>query len=230
MATTIYLASPGNRRFAELAKGFPVLLSFSQTPEHVMQNASTFSRILLDSGAFSMHTTGKTVEISEYQDWVSRFPYVDAVAGLDSIEGDHALSLRNYSQMECFPTIHDTDPTDGGYLDELISISREQGRNWLGVGISPNPTRLGRDEWLRSTLDRVPSDIHVHGFALRVYSHLPRFDSFDSTAWQRNAISIRRTLGDWLMHDESVELAIAKIYRSARLPRDLSKRQRDLPL
>lgn len=213
----VYLASPDNQLQAQAASGSPVLLSFAICGEQPwMQKgyAASFSRLLLDSGAYSVHTKSVTVDLVEYSDWVAQFKHVDAVAGLDDIGGDWRKSLKAYEQGIGFPTIHDTDPDH--LIDELIPISRERG-NWLGVGICPNPTRTGREDWLRRTLERVPKDIHVHGFALRTYSHVTRMDSFDSTSWWRCAMRIRKEMGTWLTFAEALELSIKQIQRTARM-------------
>ena len=109
----------------------------------------------------------------------------DAVAGLDDISGDWKRSLRNYEQYGGFPTYHDTDPPE--LLDDLLPIAYERG-NWLGIGLLP--PRTGREDWLIRTLDRIPNDIHLHGWALRRYTHLRRFNSMDSTNWWRDALML----------------------------------------
>jgi len=183
-----------------------------------MPNACTFERILLDSGAYTQYKQGGVVDIEGYLDWVARFPHIDAFAGLDDIGGDYKRSLRNYEKGG-FPTIHDQDPPE--LLDDLIPIARSAG-GWIGIGCTPDDSgrRMGREDWLLRTLKRIPDDLHVHGFALRHYSYIPRFDSFDSTAWFRSAMRLRKIIGPWLMHDEAIELSIKQCMRSVRFPAD----------
>lgn len=187
---------------------------------------ASFSELLIDSGAYSL-LGDPTLKIclNEYADWASRFPNATAVAGLDSIDGDFRESLKNYAVGPGFPTFHDTDPD--WLLDELIPISRERG-GWLGIGIKPDPTRNGREEWLKRTLRRIPSDIHVHGWALRIYSHFSRIDSFDSTAWWQVAMRFRKTLGNWLTYAEALELSLKQIERETKLVAEDSTDQEEM--
>ena len=128
--------------------------------------------------------SGKRLDVGAYGGWAGKWSgRADAIAGLDDIEGDWRKSLRNYeSQPDSFPTFHDSDPWD--LLDDLIPMARERG-GWIGVGLKP--PRQGKEDWVRETLDRVPADLHVHGWALRLYWHLRRLDSVDSTNWWRDA-------------------------------------------
>ena len=212
----VYLASPRNQLQAEHASGHPVLLSFAVCPAWIEKGyVASFDRLLLDSGAFSEMNSGTVIDLGEYAEWASRFRHVDAVAGLDDINGDWRLSLKRYEKGIGFPTMHDTDPEE--VLGELIPIARERG-GWIGIGIKPNPTRAGREDWLRRILDRIPDEIHVHGWALRAYSHLTRIDSFDSTTWWHDAMRIRGVLGEWATYAEALELSIKRIQRTSRTP------------
>ena len=185
----IYLASPNNQMQAASARDMPVLLSYAMrktTGKWIERYIPSFSHLLIDSGAYSELTTGQKIDGHAYVDWVDKWCVMaDAVAGLDDISGDWKRSLRNYEQFGGFPTYHDTDPPE--LLDDLLPIAYERG-NWLGIGLLP--PRTGREEWLLRTLDRIPNDIHLHGWALRRYAHLRRFDSMDSTNWWRDALQL----------------------------------------
>ena len=87
-----------------------------------------------------------------------------------------------------FPTFHETDPPE--LLPELIAMARECRWKWIGIGLIPQK-REGKEQWLRETLSRIPADIHVHGWALRRYSHIRRIDSMDSTNWWRDGFKLR---------------------------------------
>ena len=115
----------------------PVLLSYT-TFKPWLNNGyhQSFSRILIDSGAYSELNSGVKVDGEAYKDWYQRWDgHADAIAGLDDIRGDWRKSLKNYELYGGFPTFHDTDPPE--LLDDLIAISREQGRKWLGIGLLP---------------------------------------------------------------------------------------------
>lgn len=80
-----------------------------------------------------------------------------------------------------FPTIHESDSPE--LLSDLVPMARERGK-WLGVGLLPATRQARKGEpWLRQTLARVPDDIHVHVWAGRLYTHIRRVDSVDSTNW-----------------------------------------------
>ena len=212
----VFFSSPRNQLQAHHANGFPVLLSFAVCSPWIEKGySSSFSHLLIDSGSYSEMASGFTLDPVAYFEWADRFPSACAVAGCDSIDGDWRLSLERY-KLGGFPTFHSTDPE--GLLPDLLDISRERGW-WIGIGVKPNPTRAGFGAWIARTLDRIPEGFHVHGWALCEYSYLSRFDSFDSTAWWRNALSIRAKLGDWCSYSEALELSIKKLIREPKAVR-----------
>jgi hypothetical protein len=68
----------------------------------------------------------------------------------------------------------------------------------------------------------VPEDIHIHGWALRAYSHVRRIDSMDSTNWWRDAMKVRRDL-PWLTYGESLEIIVKRYQREKRMFREDSQ-------
>ena len=211
----VYLASPNTQQQAEHVAEMPVLLSFACYAPWLDRYQQTFDRILIDSGAYSEHTTGKKIDLDAYAEWAERWTgHADAIAGLDDIGGDWRRSLRNYERVG-FPTFHYTDPPE--LLPELVAIARERG-NWLGIGLVPGQ-RQGKEPWLRATLDRVPDGIHVHGWALRAYTHLRRLDSVDSTNWWRDAMQVSRDM-PWLTYGEALEIIVKRYKRWTRTIRD----------
>ncbi len=166
----VYLASPSSQQQAEHLADMPVLISFAQYRP------------------YSEMTTGKKVDIAAYIDWTAMWtPHADAIAGLDDIQGDWRRSLANYERFpQGFPTFHDSDPPE--LLDDLIPLARERG-GWIGLGLVP--PRESKESWVRSACDRIPDDIHVHGWALRRYTNVRRIDSVDSSNWFRDAMKLR---------------------------------------
>lgn len=213
----IFLGSPGNQMQAHMASGCRVLSSFVtwQKFKGLSQFMPTFSEVLLDSGAFSEFTSkgAVKVELDEYVDWIDAHPYKVAWAGLDDINGDHERSLRNY-QRGGFPTIHDKDP-GGAFLDELVEISREQGGNWIGIGVTPTKQRHGMEAFIRDTIERIPDDLHIHGWALGLYTYLP-LGSIDSTNWWRDSFKILNAY-PFLTTPEALEIVIKRITRVPRM-------------
>lgn len=207
---TVYLASPNTQQQAEHASGMPVLFSFACYSPWLDRYQQCYPRLLIDSGAYSEMTTGKPVDVVEYIDWSQRWDgLADAVAGLDDISGDWRRSLANYEHGG-FPTFHDTDPHE--LLDDLIGIAKERGR-WIGIGLKP--PREGKERFVRETCDRIPDGIHVHGWALRRYWHVPRLDSVDSTNWWRDGMAVRKQL-PWLNYGEALEIVVKRYQREQR--------------
>jgi hypothetical protein len=215
----IYLASPGNQQQAEHVKGMPVLLSYGLYDPFLDKYQHTFSRLLIDSGAYSVFNSGQTIDAAAYADWSLRWGgHADAVAGLDDIAGDWRQSLKNYEAMpNGFPTIHDTDPPE--LLKDLVPMAVARG-GWLGLGLKP--PRHGKERFVRWVCDSVPESIHIHGWALRAYSYVRRIDSMDSTNWWRDAMKVRRDL-PWLTYGESLEIIVKRYQRESRMFREDSQ-------
>lgn len=212
----IYLASPGNQQQAEHVGGMPVLLSFALYDPFLDKYQHTFRRILIDSGAYSAFNSGEHVDLAKYADWSQRWVgHADAIAGLDDISGDWRRSLANYEAFDLgFPTIHDTDPPE--LLKDLVAIAADRGK-WIGVGLKP--PRQGKERFVRWVCENVPEDFHVHGWALRAYSHVRRIDSIDSTNWWRDAMKYRRDL-PFLTYGEALEIVVKRYQREARMFKD----------
>lgn len=210
----VYLASPNTQQQAEHVSGMPVLLSFACYSNWLDRYQQTFRRILIDSGAFSEINSGVKIDGAAYRDWSQRWrEHADAIAGLDDIRGDWRRSLRNYEAYGGFPTMHDTDPPE--LLDDLIPLARDRG-GYLGIGLKP--PRHGKERWIRETCDRIPDGIHVHGWALRAYTHVRRLDSVDSTNWWRDAMKLR-TFPDLahLTYGEALEIVVKRYIRWQRV-------------
>lgn len=209
----VYLASPNTQQQAEHACDMPVLISFAVYGKWMDRYQQSFRRILVDSRAFSEFSTGKKVDIEKYAEWCERWtPHADAIAGLDDIGGDWKRSLANYQKFDRgFPTFHETDPPE--LLDDLVQLARER-RQWIGLGLLP--PRDGKEKWVRKTCDRIPDDLHVHGWALRKYTCVRRLDSVDSTNWWRDAMAIRKDL-PWLTYGESLDIVVKRYQRDTRM-------------
>lgn len=214
----IYLSSPNSQQQAEHVADMPVLLSFACYSSWIDRYQQSFGRLLIDSGAYSELNSGQTVDLSAYADWAERWiGHADAIAGLDDIRGDWRRSLRNYEKFPLgFPTMHDTDPPE--LLDDLIALARERG-NWLALGLKP--PREGKEKWIRQTCDRIPDDIHIHGWAMRLYTDIRRLDSTDSTNWWRDAFKLR-TMSELahLTYGECLAIVVKRYQRWQRVIRE----------
>ncbi|KKM54233.1 hypothetical protein LCGC14_1553630, partial [marine sediment metagenome] len=208
----IYLASPANQLQAAAAHDMPVLISYALRDKHPRpEYLRSFSRLLIDSGAFSELRGTARVDVGQYAEWASTVESADAWAGLDDIGGDWRRSLTNYKHGG-FPTIHDSDPIE--LIDDLVPIARQAG-GWIGVGLAP--PREGKRDVVRRILDRIPDDLHVHGWALVRYTDLQRIDSVDSTNWWRDAMKLRTMpLLSHLTYAETLAIIVKRYQRWTR--------------
>jgi len=223
--TMVYVSTPGSQVQAALLCDLPMLVSFALYAPWLQRGGymGSSSHLLLDSGAFSELTTGIKVDVHAYVDWVAEFPYAEAWAGLDDISGDWRRSEANYLHGG-FPTFHDTDPPE--LLDDLIPMAREE-QGWIGLGLKP--PRTGREAWLRRTIERIPDDLHIHGWALGRYAHCPGMASRDSSHAWREWEKIRNALGPWLTSAEAMGLAVKKVQREGRSIETVECDQMELP-
>lgn len=206
----VYLASPNTQQQAEHASGMPVLLSYACYSPWLDRYQQSFRRILIDSGAYSEMNSGKKIDVKAYIEWSKRWDgHADAVAGLDDIGGDWRRSIDNYKHGG-FPTFHDTDPPE--LLSDLVGLARERG-GWLGLGLMP--PRHNKESWIRAVCDQIPDGIHVHGWALRAYTHVRRLDSVDSTNWWRDGMMMAKKL-PWLTYGECLDIVVKRYARETR--------------
>jgi hypothetical protein len=192
-----------------MASGMPVLISYANYGPWMSKGyIQSYGRRLIDSGAYSEFNSGKKVDLDAYVEWAEQQERVDAYAGLDDISGDWRRSLRNYEKGG-FPTWHETDPPE--LLPDLLGIARSRGM-WIGVGLVP--PRENKEHIVRGALEQIPPGFHVHGWALRRYRHLARFDSLDSTNWWRDAFKLK-TLPETqhLTYAECLEIIVKRYQR-----------------
>lgn len=207
----VYFSSPNSQLQAHIVNGHSVLLSYAicKSSKWIMDYVSSFDRLLIDSGAFTEMTQGKSLSVEEYADWAQQFTSkADAIAGLDDIGGDWRRSMSNYERFpQGFPTFHDTDPPE--LLDELICMAQERPSKWIGLGLKP--PRKGKRDWVYSAIEKIPSNLHIHGWALREHPH-SRMASSDSTNWWRDGFRYKKML-PFLSYAECLELVIKRYQR-----------------
>lgn len=219
----VYLASPSNQLHADKCKNLPVLISYSQYAPCLDRYIATYGKVLIDSGAFSVHTQKATVDIGEYREWSERFkPIAEAVAGLDDISGNWQQGLKNYEAVPwSFPTWHDSDPIE--LIPDLVALAQER-KTWIAIGLKP--PRQGKENIVRSFLERVPENIHIHGWALRAYMHIPGINSVDSTGWVREPLTLMSKY-PFLTYAECLEIII-KRYQRQRKAEIILKKEKEL--
>lgn len=219
----VFFSSPRTQQQAEHLASRPVLLSFTTWAPWLSKGyVSSFDRLLLDSGAFSALNSGQIVDNSRYREWVEAFAptpggYVNAFASLDSIDGDYRKSIKHLDEFPgSFPTFHPgSDPPE--LVDDLIPYAEASHGKFMGIGVVPgrHGSRHGWHSEIADVLEKIPAHIHVHGWALRIYSYFPRIDSSDSTTWWQDAQAIRKQV-PWLSFGEALDIAILRIERTGR--------------
>lgn len=155
-------------------------------------------KIFLDSGAFSMHTQGITVDLESYADFiVKNSDIIEVASNLDVIgEGNEEGTYKNQKTLESLlqkrnsplsiqPVHHARDK------DEWLQRYLDEGYEYIFLGgMVPEST-----EYLRTWLDRMwgkyltnpdgSAKVKVHGFGLTTLELMIRYPwySVDSTSW-----------------------------------------------
>jgi hypothetical protein len=194
-----------------------VLLSYASFSDWMWQYQPTFKRVLIDWGGYTEHQTGRVIDVSKFREWSCPWRgHAEAIAGCDDINGDWRKSMKNYQAIPwTFPTMHDSDPPE--LLPELVALAQER-KTWLGIGLVP--PREAKETFVRWVCDNVPESLHLHGWALRRYTHVRRLDSVDSTNWWRDAMKLRQKL-PWLTYGECLDLMVRKYQRWTRQVREV---------
>lgn len=139
--------------------------------------------VVIDSGAFTAHTTGITIDLAAFADWVlaekANDPLITEVFTLDVIGGDWRESLRNTEELwrrgvEAIPIFHVGEPTD-----VLKCLARDYPKVGLGGAVGYH----AKVEWAALCFREVwPAKLHGLGFGAQVLDRLP-FHSIDFSTW-----------------------------------------------
>ena len=145
-------------------------------------------KMFCDSGAYSAHTQGVSIDIDGYIDWTSRhMDVIHMIAALDVI-GDPAASWDNFEYMirkgvDAIPTYHFGEPFE--YLLKMLDYP------YIAIGGLVGAKRAQLQYWLDDIWDKYLIDgsgnpkVKVHGFGLTDSVLMFRYPwySVDSTAW-----------------------------------------------
>jgi hypothetical protein len=226
----VYFSAVTGRQYAELLIGEYVLESFAYIAQELEPYRPWFAGMMLDSGAYSMQTQKREVNLQKYIDFAApRQDAYDVIVSLD-VNKDPEQTMRNTDTMwdagirNVMETFHYEEPIEA--LLEILKRAPKFG-NWIGLGgIVKFSNRTSRNRFLRP-LSEVLQDfpeVRVHGFGLTsVTDALPLF-SCDSTSWLREYsafrgsfnINILKTVFQCFTDREIMEM-LKKKYR--RLPR-----------
>ena len=141
-------------------------------------------KFFMDSGAFSVWKSGKTIEVRSYISFLrEHLSVIDVYAALDVI-GDAEASFRNYVVMreaglDPMPCLHIGEPLS--WLEKYV----EAGATYIGLGGIAQRAAGDRHQFLREVFQRFPDPAKVgfHGFGIAspaMWRQYP-FRSCDST-------------------------------------------------
>lgn len=141
---------------------------------------------VMDSGAFSAHNSGATVDLQEYTDCCKRLtaedPKLTEVYALDVI-GDWRGSLKNTEKMwaqgvQAVPCFHADEP-----WDVLVGMARDYPKIALGgVALAKSGKKMA---WAAQCFARVwPKKIHGFAFGSEKAIMTLPFHSVDATNWE----------------------------------------------
>ena len=164
-----------------------LLISYAYIKEDVSAELAGVD-LLIDSGAFTAYTLGKTIDLQAYTAYLQKnAKNITAAFALDVI-GDHEASLRNYRQqkaalgksVELIPTWHVTSP-----LDKLRELCQEADYVAIGgaVGYSAQQRALMRTLVQAHKIAReYGTRLHGLGMTSNQTRRLPWY-SVDSSSW-----------------------------------------------
>jgi len=160
---------------------------------HVDRIRQDGAKVFLDSGAFSAHTMGVSIDLPEYCEYIKRNADIIEVASvLDGI-GDPLKTYQNQKAMErlganALPCFHYGE--DERYLDYYIENYKHMTLGGM-VMVSTDQLKLWLDRiWERHLCNPDgTAKIKVHGFGLTTLSLMVRYPwySVDSSSWVQMA-------------------------------------------
>lgn len=200
----VLIDNGANRLFSQLLdrKGCEEWIKYSREVEH--------RNLFIDSGAYSVHTKGKEVDVDEYIQYVNdRQGCFQAIAQVDKIPGEFGkpktlqqlaeapeLSWENYLYMrdrvfdvDCLlPIFHQGE--DFKHLKRMLEFTSD-GKHIPYIGISPanDISKKHKDTWLslvfKCIKDSSNPNVKTHAFGMTSLDILEKYPlySADSTSW-----------------------------------------------
>lgn len=176
-----------------------------------LTEGQTDSKLFLDSGAFSAHTKGKTVNVDEYIARINELDeHLTLYAQLDTIPGEYKkpktiqqlkeapeLSWQNYLYMKdkvasrdkLLPIFHQGE--NFKHLKRMLEYRHEDGEPIKYIGISPanDVVTQYKDKWFAQVFGIIKNssnpNVKTHAFGMTSKLMLEKypFTSADSTGW-----------------------------------------------
>lgn len=169
------LAKHATDEAVNLLVAYPELKAFEKN-----RHLFNVDNLCIDSGAFSVFNSGKTIDVNEYIA-TCKSVVADEIFGLDVI-GDAKATRRNLQKMwaagvKAIPTFHYGSP-----WTELEWCMK--GADKIALGGIAKMRGKKRDKWLGQCLARSwPKKIHVFGCTSHETLAIGPWHSVDSTSW-----------------------------------------------
>lgn len=183
-----------------------------------LRKAGTYQgKILIDSGAFTAHTKGITVDVDEYiqylnsiSEWVDVFVQVDSIPGQfgkpktdEQLKQAPADSWDNYLYMrpklnqpeKLIPVYHQGEDTK--WLVNMLEWTDDRGNHIPYIGISPanDKSQKEKNAFIDMCFDIIRRssnpNVKTHAFGMTNLETLTRYPitSADSTSWALTAVN-----------------------------------------
>lgn len=187
--TTLYLSSPGGsaieaaRTWDWKARPLSLLVSFAYLKQWnlVRPYFAAPESLMLDSGAWTAHTSGKAIDLDALAEEGKRDEW-DEVVSLDVI-GDANASRTNYERMvalgctKAMPVFHIGEPWE--LLDHYVRVAPKVGIGGVAA-LTPNVYRPFFDQVFARAW---PKKMHAFGVADRSTLLMFPFHSADASTW-----------------------------------------------
>lgn len=182
-----------------------------------MRKEGTYhGHILIDSGAFTAHRQGISIDVDEYIEYINGIiDYIDVFAQVDTIPGEFGkpktqeqllsapkLSWDNYLYMrdkvkdpdKLMPIYHQGESIE--WLKNMLEATFD-GKHIPYIGISPanDKSQPEKNRFIETCFDIIRSssnpNVQTHAYGMTNLSALTRFPftSADSTSWALNAVN-----------------------------------------
>lgn len=156
--------------------------------------------LLIDSGAFTLWTKGRQVDIKEYaafckrilsmcpcEAWVINLDVIPGKFGIKPTEADRHESARqgweNYQYLKALglPVIHVFHMYED--LDWLHKL--KESADYIGISPANDASVKDRMKWLRQVFSIIKTDVRAHSFGFTALGALTAFPFFsaDSSSW-----------------------------------------------
>lgn len=155
--------------------------------------------VFADSGAFSAWTTGATISLDAYADWLKRWESRFSCAAALDVVGDGRASLNQTlklrkmlagSKLPIIPVFHTGDRPEGDIKQHFGWLTRYLDEGFDYIGLAPNALRRTNGAklirpWIAECFRRKPEAVKYHGFAVTGWALMRDFPwySVDSSSW-----------------------------------------------